>query len=76
MPGLVVSATKVSNDLKKYLPRNSIFKDCLELDVHDMTSLILSIFIDFTQDVPRSHLIVFRILKPYNSGTKKDIKKQ
>ena len=28
----------------------SIFKDCLDLDFHDMTSQILSILIDFIQD--------------------------
>ena len=27
---LVVSVCKVSNDLDKYLPRHSVFKDCLE----------------------------------------------
>ena len=47
---LVVSAFKVSNDLDKYLPRHSIFKDCLEPDVHHMMSQILSIVIDFIQD--------------------------
>ena len=46
----MVFAFKVSNDLDKYLPRHSIFKDCLELDVHRMTSQILSILIDFIQD--------------------------
>ena len=47
---LLVSATKVSNDLKKYLPKNSKFKYCSEPDVHDLTSHILSILIDFVQD--------------------------
>ena len=47
---LVVSAFKVSNDLDKYLLRHSIIKDCLESDVHHMTSQILSILIDFIQD--------------------------
>ena len=47
---LVVSAFKVSNDLEKYLLRHSIIKDCLESDVHHMTSQILSILIDFIQD--------------------------
>ena len=41
---------KVSNDLDKYLPRHSIFKDCLESDVYQMTSQILSILIDFIKD--------------------------
>ena len=36
---LVVSATEVSNDPKKYLSKNSIFNDCLELDIRGMTSL-------------------------------------
>ena len=44
---LVVSAFKVSNDLDKYLARYSIIKDCLESDVHHMTSQILSIFQTF-----------------------------
>ena len=35
----LVSAFKVSNNLDKHLPRHSIFKDCLESDVHHMTSL-------------------------------------
>ena len=48
--GLVVSAFKVSNDLEKYLPRHSIFEDCLDSDVHHMTSQILSILIDFIKD--------------------------
>ena len=64
---LVVSTTKVSDALKKYLLRNSTFKDCLELDVHDMTSQILSILIDFTQDCAVTcaiFLIVFQIFKP------------
>ena len=47
---LVVSAFKVSNDSDKYLPRHSAIKDCLESDVHHMTSRILSILIDFIQD--------------------------
>ena len=47
---LVVSAFKVSNDSEKYLPRHSAIKDCLESDVHHMTSQILSILIDFIQD--------------------------
>ena len=44
---LVNSAFKVSNDLDKYLSRHNIFKDCLESDVHHMTSQILPILIDF-----------------------------
>ena len=47
---LVVSAFKVSNDSDKYLPRHSVIKDCLESDVHHMTSQILSILIDFIQN--------------------------
>ena len=47
---LLVSAFKVSNDSDKYLPRHSVFKDCLESDVHHMTSQILSILINFIQD--------------------------
>ena len=75
---LVVSAVKVSNDLQKYLPRHSIFKDCLESDVHHMTSQILSILIDFIQD--RAFFVPF--FRPFyksvninNSGTRNDIKK-
>ena len=36
----LVSASTVSNDLDKYLPKHSIFKDCIESDVHYMTSQI------------------------------------
>ena len=46
----MVSTSKILNDLNKYLLRYSIFKDYLESDVHDLTSQILSILIDFTQD--------------------------
>ena len=42
-----VSSFKVSN---KHLSRHSIFKDCLEPDVHHMRSQILSILIDFILD--------------------------
>ena len=45
-----IFAFKVSNDSDKYLPRHSIIKDCLESDVHHMTSQILSILIDFIQE--------------------------
>ena len=58
---------KVSNDLDKYLLRYSIFNDCLEQDAHDMTSQILSILIDFTQDRAISctiFWIVFQTFKP------------
>ena len=37
-------------DLHKYLPRHIMFKDCLEPDVYDMTSQILSVLIDFNKD--------------------------
>ena len=47
-----ISAYKVSNDLDKHFPRHRIFKDCLESDVHHMTSQILLILIDFIQDCP------------------------
>ena len=47
---LEVSAYKVWNDLDEYLLRRFMFKDCLEPNVHDMTSKILSILIDFTED--------------------------
>ena len=47
---IVVSTFKVSNDADKYLPRHSVIKDCLESDVHHMTSQILSILLDFIQD--------------------------
>ena len=39
-----VSACKVSNDLNKYLQKQSIFKDCLESDVHHTIFEILQIF--------------------------------
>ena len=63
---LVVSTSKVSNDLKKYLLRNGIFKDCLELDVYDMMSPILSSLIDFAQDRAVTCTIFYRfqIFKP------------
>ena len=69
----MVSASKVSDDLDKYLPRHSMFKDCLESDVHHMTSQILSVLIDFIQDgaffVPffRS---VFKYLKAITDGSR------
>ena len=76
---LVVSTFKVSNDLHKYLPKHSIFKDCLESDVHHMTSQILSILIDFIPD----HAFFVPFFRPFytslsinNSGTKNDIKKR
>ena len=47
---LVVFAFKVSNDLDKYLLRHSIIRNCLESDVHHMTSQILSILIDSIKD--------------------------
>ena len=63
----MVSVFKVSNDLDKYLPTHSIIKDCLESDVHHMTSQILLILIDFIQDlalfVPLFS-VVFQIFKP------------
>ena len=34
--------------LDKYLPRYSRYEDCLEPDVHDTTSQVLSILIDYT----------------------------
>ena len=76
---LVVSAFKVSSDLHKYLPRHSIFKDCLESDVHHMTSQILSILIDFIQD--RAFFVPFfrsfyQSLNINNSETRNDIKKR
>ena len=39
---LVVPAFKASNDLDKYLPRHSVYKDCLESEVHhnDITNFI------------------------------------
>ena len=43
----VVFAFKVSDDSDKYFPRPSRIKECLESDVHHMTSQILSILIDF-----------------------------
>ena len=50
-----------------------MFKDCLELDVNDMTSQILSIFIDFTQDRTATCAIFrsfFKSLKLNNSGAR------
>ena len=76
---LVVSTFKVSNDLDKYFPRHSTIKDCLESDVHHMTSQILSILIDFIQD--RAFFVLFfrsfyKSLNITNFGTRKDIKKR
>ena len=56
-----------------------IFKDCLESDVHHMTSQILSILIDFIPD--RAFFVPFfrplcKSLNINNSGTRNDIKKQ
>ena len=67
----------MSNDLHKYLPRHSIFKDCLESDVHHMTSQILSILIDFIPD--RAFFVPFsrpfcKSLNINNSGTRNDIR--
>ena len=76
---LVVSATNVPNNLKKYLLRNSIFKGCLEPDVHDMTSQILSILIGFTKDravTSTISLSFFKSLNLNNPGTGRDIKKR
>ena len=59
-----------------YLPRHSIFRDCLESDVYHMTSQILSIFIDFIQDsiffIPFFRLF-YKYLNINNSGTRNDI---
>ena len=75
----VFSVSKVSNGLDEYLPRHSVFKDCFELDVHHMTSQILSILIDFIQD--RAFFVPFfrsflKSLNLNNSGTRNDIKKR
>ena len=71
---LVVSVFKVSSNLDKYLPRHSVFGDCLESDLHHM---ILSILIDFIQDraffVPFFRLF-FNSLNLNNSGTRNGIK--
>ena len=70
---------KVSNDLDNYLLRHIIFKDCLASDVHHMTSQILSILIDFIQDLAfflpffRSFL---KSLNLDNYGTREDIGKR
>ena len=45
-----------------------MFKDCLESDVFDMTSQILSILVDFIQDRAGSSTIVFQIFKPIWTG--------
>ena len=75
----LVSAFKVPNDSDKYLPRHSVIKDCLESDVHHMTSQILSILIDFIQDrasfVP-FFLSFYKSLNINNFGTRNDIKKR
>ena len=76
---LAVSVTKFANDVNKHLPRNSIFKDCLELDAHDMTSQILPILIDFTQDRAVTCTIFrsfFKFLNLNSSGTRRDIMHQ
>ena len=70
---------QVSNDSDKYLPRHGIVKDCLESDVHHMTSQILSFLIDFIKD--RAFFVPFfrsfyKYLNINNSGTKNDIKKR
>ena len=76
---LVVSAFKVSNHSDKYLPRHSVIKDCLESDVHHLTSQILSILIDFIQDraffVP-FFLSFYKSLSINNFGTRNGIKKR
>ena len=79
MPCSFLSAFKVSSDLDKYLPRHSLFKDCLESDVHHMTSQILSISIDFIQD--RAFFVPFfrsfyKSLNISNFGTRNNIKKR
>ena len=56
-----------------------MFKDCLESDVHQMTSQILSILIDFIPD--RAFFVPFfrsfcKSLNINNSGTRNDIKKR
>ena len=71
---LVVSAFKVSNDLDKYLPRHSIFKDCLESDVHHMISQILSILIDFILD--RAFFVPFFQLFSKSLNLNSDIRKR
>ena len=67
------------NDLDKYLLSPCIFKDCLELDVHDMTSQILSILIDFNEDaqslVPFFQSF-FKSLNLNSFGTRRDIRKR
>ena len=57
---LVVSACKVSNDLDKYLQRHSIFKDCLEPDVHH--TILRSFFRSLNLDNPLTRIVekVFR----------------
>ena len=72
---LVVSAFKVLNDLNNYLSRHNIIKDCLESDVHHMTSQILSILIDFIQDSAFLRSF-YKSLNINNFGTKNDIKKR
>ena len=73
----VVFTFKVSNDYK-YLLRLNIIKDCLESDVHHMTSQILSILIDFIEDhtffIPFFRSFYQR-LNITNFGARNDIKK-
>ena len=56
-----------------------MFKDCLETDVHHMTSQALSILIDFIQDcaffIPFFRSF-FKSLNFNNSGAGNNIKKQ
>ena len=73
---LVLSTSEVSNDFEKYLLRYSRFRYCLQTVVHKMTSRILSILIDFSQDRAANSAINFKSLNFYNSGTRTDNKKR
>ena len=67
---------KVLLDSETYLLSYSAFINPHEPDVHHMTSQIVSILIDFYPDLCTIFSVIFTILKLYNSGTRKDIKKR
>ena len=55
---------KVLLDSDKYLLSYSVLINPLELDVHHMTSQILSILIDFYPDLCTIFSIIFPIFRP------------
>ena len=67
---------KVLLDSDKYLLSYSMLISPLEPDVHHLTSQILLILIYFYQDFVPFLRPSLQSLDLYNSGTRKDIKKQ